>query len=322
MATALRSSQPGTRMPDRELTRVFHREIAPHIEALEAERKKGGARFMTTAVAFACAIMIMLGVLWPIDPGWAAVATVFALALGIGVLGSQQRKFRHRVRDLVMPAICKVAGDLQHGTGDAPGIPFDDLERLGLLGNHNRRTVDDVFEGRHRDTGFVMAEVRLRYRSRGRRSRTRTVFRGLIFAIEVPREIPAKILIARDSGTVGNWLKAWIKGFSGLERVSFPHPDFEKRFAVYSDRAVVTRDTISPSMCDALVALAEGHEGRPIQGAFQGRWFYLTMPKRGDQFRLGSLFRSLDGLKDEAERVLQDVRIVHRVIDTLHGDRR
>jgi hypothetical protein len=98
MATALRSSQPGTRMPDRELTRVFHREIAPHIEALEAERKQGGARFMTTAVAFACAIMIMLGVLWPIDPGWAAVATVFALAIGIGVLGSQQRKFRHRVR--------------------------------------------------------------------------------------------------------------------------------------------------------------------------------------------------------------------------------
>jgi hypothetical protein len=322
MATALRSSQPGTRMPDRELARVFHREIAPHIEALEAERKKGGARFMTTATAFACAIMIMLGVLWPIDPRWAAVATVFALVIGIGVLGSQQRKFRHRVRDLVMPAICKVAGDLQHSTGDAPGIPFDDLERLGLLGNHNRRTVDDVFEGRHRDTSFVMAEARLRYRSHGRRSRTRTVFRGLIFAIEVPREIPAKILIARDSGTVGNWLKAWLKGFSGLQRMSFPHSQFEKHFALYSDRAVVTRDTITPGMCDALVALAEGHQGRPIQGAFQGRWFYLTMPKRGDQFRLGSLFRSLDGLKDEAEQVLQDVRIVHRVIDTLHGEHR
>jgi hypothetical protein len=27
-------------------------------------------------------------------------------------------------------------------------------------------------------------------------------------------------------------------------------------------------------------------------------------------------------LKVEAERVLRDVRIVHRVIDTLHGDRR
>jgi hypothetical protein len=45
------------------------------------------------------------------------------------VLGSQQRKFRNRIRDLVMPAICRVAGDLQHSAGEAPGIPFDDLER-------------------------------------------------------------------------------------------------------------------------------------------------------------------------------------------------
>ena len=46
---------------------------------------------------------------------------------------------------------------------------------------------------------------------------------------------------------------------------------------------------------------------------------HLTLPKRRDQFRLGSLFRSLDGLEAEAEQVLHDVRIVHRVIDTLHG---
>ena len=68
-----------------------------------------------------------------------------------------------------------------------------------------------------------------------------------------------------------------------------------------------------------MVELAEAHAGQPIQGAFRLGWFYLTLPKRRDQFRLGSLFRSLDGLEAEAEQVLHDVRIVHRVIDTLHG---
>jgi hypothetical protein len=69
-----------------------------------------------------------------------------------------------------------------------------------------------------------------------------------------------------------------------------------------------------------MVALAEAHEGQAIQGGFRLQWFYLTIPwKRRDQFRLGSLFRSLDDLEEEAHRVLQDVRIVHRVIDTLHG---
>jgi hypothetical protein len=221
-----------------------------------------------------------------------------------------------------MPAVCRAVGDLSHSVGHAPGIPFDHLKALGLLPRHNRQQIDDVFEGRHRDTGFVMAEARLRQRSGGRRSQTRTVFRGLILAIEAPREIPARILIAREAGAIGNCLKGWIKGFSGLERVSLPHPAFEARFEVYSDDATVARDVVGPGFCDAMVALAEAHKRRPIQGAFQGRWFYLTMPKRGDQFRLGSLLRPLSGLKDEAERALKDVQIVHRVIDTLHGNRR
>ena len=319
MATALRSPPAGPR--DRQLARLFQREIAPQLPALEAERAQRRARFITTAIIFAAGIPILPGVLWPLEPGWAVLATVIALALGVHALGSQQRRFRHRVRDLVMPAICQAVGDLEHSAGSAPGIPFDDLESLGLLPRHNRRRVDDVFEGRHRNTGFVMAEARLRQRSSGRRSRTRTVFRGLIFAIEVPRNVPARILVAREAGAFGNRLKGWIKGFSGLERVPLPHPAFEAHYEVYSDDPAVARDVVGPAFCEAMVALAEAHDGQAIQGAFRLHWFYLTFPNRRDQFRLGSLFRALDDLEEEADRVLQDVRIVHRVIDTLHGDR-
>jgi hypothetical protein len=319
MATAFRSSSTGSSAPDWRLDRVFRREVAPHLKMLEAERVQGRSRFITTAVGIVCVLMVLVGALWPLDHAWAAIAVVVVLALGVNRLASQQLRFRHRVRDLVMPAICETVGDLQHSTGDAPAIPFHELERLGLLPDHDRRIVDDVFEGRHRDTAFVMAEARLRYRSHGRRRRTRTVFQGLIFAIEAPGEIAAPILIGRDAGTLGNHLTGWIKGFSGLKRVMLPHPAFEALFAVYSDRPQIARGTIGPGMCDALVALAEAHHGRPMQAAFRGRWFYLTMPRRGDQFRLGSLFRSLDGLGAEAQRVLEDVRIVHRVIDTLHG---
>jgi Protein of unknown function (DUF3137) len=320
MAIALRPSQAGSSAPDARLAELFRREIAPHLEALEAERARARARFIATAIVFALGIAALVALTSPVESGWSMLASVIALALGANALGSQHRKFRHRVRDLAMPAICAAVGDLQHSTADASAIPFDDLERLGLLPRHNRRMIDDVFEGRHRDTRFVMAEARLRQRSTGRRSRTRTVFRGLILAIEVPREVRARILVAREAGAIGNRLNGWIKGFAGLERVSLPHPTFEGRFEVYSDDPPAAREVVGPGFCDAMRALADAHPGRPIQGAFRGRWFYLTMPKRGDRFRLGSLFRSLDGLAAEMERVLQEVRIVHRVIDALHGD--
>jgi hypothetical protein len=319
MATVLRPTPAGSRDP--RLKRLFQREIAPQVPALEAERAQGRTWFIITALAFALAIPILVALLWPVDPGWAILAAVLMLVFGLHMLGAEQRRFRHRLRDLVMPAVCQAAGDLRHSAGSAPGIPFDELESLGLLPQHNRRTIDDVFEGRHRDTEFIMAEARLRQRSSGRRSRTRTVFRGLIFAIAVPRDVRARILIARESGAIGNRLKGWIKGFSGLERVLLPHPAFEARFEVYSDDRAVVQATVTPAFCDALVELAEAHAGQPIQGAFRLGWFYLTLPKRRDQFRLGSLFRSLDRLEAEAEQVLHDVRIVQRVIDTLHRAR-
>jgi hypothetical protein len=317
MATIYRSAQAGSR--DVQFARLFRREIAPHVPSLEAERVQGRARFITTAIAFACGIPMVLYVLWPLEPVYAGVAGILMLALGLHMLGAEQRRFRDRVRGLVMPALCQLMGDLRHSAGETPDIPFEQLESLGLLPRHNRRRIDDVFEGRHRDTDFVMAEARLRYRSGGRRSRTRTVFRGLIFAIRVPREVPARILIARESGRVGNRLKAWIKGFSSLERVSLPHPAFEARFEVYSDSPALARDVVGPAFSDAMVALAEAHQGEPMQGAFRAHWFYLTIQKRRDQFRLGSLFRPLDTLEAEAERALHDVQIVHRVIDTLRG---
>ena len=320
MATAFSSPPAGARAPERRLAQIFRREVAPHVAALDAERARRRDQFLATAIGFALTLPALVGALWPLGRDWALLVGVVGVAIAANVLAQQQRSFRHHLRALVMPAICRAIGGLQHRTGEAPAIPFDDLERLGLLPPHDARRIDDVFAGRHRDTAFVMAEARLRRRrSGGRHSRTRTTFRGLILAIEVPREIPAPILIARDAGALGNRFRGWLKGCQGLPRVALPHPAFEARFEVYGERAEVVRETIAPGVCDALVALAESHPGEAMQGAFQGRWFYLTLARRSDQFRLGSLFRSLDGLEQEAGQVLHDIQIVHQVIDTLHG---
>ena len=313
------SPRAGARTPARRLAQIFRREVAPQIAALDAERARRRGKFRATASGAALALPALVGALWPLGHDWALLVGVVGLAIAANVLAQQQRSFRHHLRALVMPAICRAIGGLQHRTGAAPEIPFAELERLGLLPQHDARRIDDVFTGRHRDTTFVMAEARLRRRGSGRHSRTRTVFRGLILAIEVPREIPAPILIARDAGALGNRLKGWLKGFRGLERVTLPHPAFEARFEAYGEQVAMVRATVSPGFCDALVTLADGHPGQAMQGLFQGRWFYLTLARRGDQFRLGALFRSLDGLEQEAGQVLHDIQIVHRVIDTLHG---
>jgi hypothetical protein len=319
MASAAFRLRADSRSPSRRFADLFRREVAPHVERLEAERERQRHSCLAVILATGGVAIGALVVIWPVNPTIGLVVALALGALGFGLQGYLRNQFSSELRKLVMPAICQAIGGLTHQVGGQAGIDLEELTDLGLLPSHNRRVIDDVFTGRHRDTGFTMIEARLRRRGSGRRRRTRTVFRGLILQIETPKPIPARILIARDSGALGNRLKGWLKQISGMQRIAVPHPAFEERFELYADRPDLALETVSPAFCDTMVALAEAHDDKPLQGAFAGRHFYIAMPRSGDQFRLGSVFRPLDDLEAEAGRVLHDVQIVHRVIDTLHG---
>jgi hypothetical protein len=220
-----------------------------------------------------------------------------------------------------MPAVCGAIGDISYDVGAAPDLDLGRLAQVGLVPRHDRVRIDDAFHGRHRDTGFTMAEVRLRRHGRGRRRSSHTVFRGLMFAIEVPRPVPARILIARDGGLVGNGLGGWMKGFDGMQRVELPDEAFEARFELYADRPEVARASVTPALCANLVALAAAQGGARFQAAFTDGRFFMALRRRGDRFRVGWLFRPIEELESEAACLLDEVQIVHRLIDHLHGDR-
>ena len=78
---------------------------------------------------------------------------------------------------------------------------------------------------------------------------------------------------------------------------------------------------MTPELCANLVTLAAAQDGAPFQAAFADGRFFVAMRRRGNQFRIGSVLRSTDLLEDEAARLLEEVQIVHRLIDYLHGDR-
>ena len=319
MASASSRLRADSRSPSRRFSELFRLEVAPHVERLEAERRRQRHSCLAVILATGTVAIGSLIVLWPVSREIAFVLALGLGALGFALQGHLRHQFTGELRKLVMPAICRAIGGLTHQVGGPTGIDLEELVDLGLLPGHDRRAIDDVFTGRHRDTGFTMIEARLRRHGGGRRRSTRMVFRGLVLQIETPKPVPTRILIACDSGSLGNRLKGWVKRIGGMERVAVPHPAFEERFELYADQPALALQTVSPAFCDAMVALAEAHDGKALQGAFAGRNFYLAMPRRGDQFGLGSVFRPLDDLEDEAGRVMHDVQIVHRVIDTLHG---
>lgn len=313
MATALTRSRgrDGAR-----LSAMFEREVAPELPALEGARRR--YRLIYIAAVAAMLGAVFLAVLWIRDPSGAFYVVGLAVLLGLLAMQGAQRAYGVRVRRAAMPAICSTIGDIEHSIGDAAEIDLDDLARVGLVPSHRRQRVDDVFRGRYRATGFTLAEVRLR-RTGTRQRRNHTVFRGLVMAIEVPRPVRARILIAKDAGRIVNSLKGWFKSFGEMQRVPLADQAFEERFELYADQPDRARATMTPELCANLVALSQSHDG--MQAAFTGDRFFVTIPKRGDLFRIGSLFRPADTLEQDAAGVMEEVRIVHRLIDHLHGDR-
>ena len=316
MAAALKRT---AEQAEHRLAKLFRREVTPNLAELERHRRQHRLSYLALLAGMLGGIFLVF--LLAQNLHHALTGNVVVLALGLLLMQGIERSYRNRVRRTVMPAICGAVGDLNHGTGAAPDLSLDRLAQIGLVPDHNRARIDDVFCGRHRETGFTMAEVCLRRQRPGRRRGSSTVFRGLIFAIEVPRAVPACILIARDGGLLGNGLRGWIKRLDGMQRVMLPDQVFETRFELYADRPEVALATVTPALCANLVALAEAQDGALFQAAFADGRFFVAMRRRGDQFRVGSLFRSADQLENEAMLLLQEVQIVHRLIDYLHGER-
>ena len=317
MAAVLSRTRVG--QAERRLSKLFRREVGPSLAELERRRRQHRLGYLVAFAGMLGGIFLVFLLVQSLQHALFAGALV--LALGLVLMQWAQRSYANQVRKAVMRAICGAIGDLSHDVGAAPDLDLDRLAQVGLVPDHARQRIDDVFCGRHRETGFTMAEVRLRRVGRGRRRRSHTVFRGLIFAIEVPRPVSARILIARDGGLIGNGMTGWIEGFGGMQRVALADEAFEARFEIYADRPEVALATVTPELCANLVALAAAQDGAPFQAAFADGRFFVAMRRRGNQFRIGSVLRSTDLLEDEAARLLEEVQIVHRLIDYLHGDR-
>ncbi|MCA8932856.1 MAG: DUF3137 domain-containing protein [Rhodospirillaceae bacterium] len=257
----------------------------------------------------------------------AVIAPFLASVLAAG----PRQTYKDTAANALVPAICDRLGGLSYAR--SPG-GFDGIARftdLGVVGGFQQKysTVSDQIAGSHRHTGFRLAEAELRRRTRinntfaggpGRNTGTTAVFAGLLFVIDVPREIAGRILIARDQGAVGNALSGVFKQFGGRERVRFDDPEFEQRFQVYASGQEPARAVLGEGLRRTFCAIDDMFRRRGLQAAFDGRDFLLAVktPNRlADAF---AVFKPIENPSKIVAKVVNRLTLAHRVIDHLHGE--
>lgn len=237
--------------------------------------------------------------------------------------------YRTAARDAVTPLVCEAIGGMTRGSGAAYEV-LGRLRSLPIVAPFAHHALDDVFTGSHDGTDFVLAEIRLFNMStrtsgtgqnRTTTTKESTVFKGLLFLIETPAAIPSRI-IAR--GPRIPWLCDWRPASSTLERLGFrrvavPDAGFSRHLSLWAEDGEAALGVVGPGLAGTLARLAATAGWRRIDAGFSGTRFMLLLPKAGNSFSVGGLYRPVERLGEEAHRLMDEIMVVHRLIDVLKG---
>ena len=187
---------------------------------------------------------------------------------------------------------------------------------------------DDAFAGTHDGIAFAMLELHLKKVTRRgggsghnlrRSTRTRTVFRGLLFVIATPRPIPVPILMRGPRLWFGTPWRLGDSDLVGMQRIDIPDEAFARHLSLWTRDRTRAAEIVTPRFVSVMARLAASAGRKGIDAALDIDQFLLLLPRRGDQFKVGGLFRSVSRLRLDAHRVMDEILVVHRLIGTPKG---
>lgn len=317
---------------DAGFSKVFHERVRRPLMALDAERlRRRNAALSWSIGAIALGLAIAVPLLWGFPDSSAAffiaiLAAILAAAVALGAWGLHSSAWTGAVAETVMPAVTDHVGQVSYDKEAGAGFPLGAVRHLGLVGPYDDTSLSDRLEGQHQGTGFVLVEAKLTKAKRKAdgKKHTTTVFKGLLFQIDVPITAPGKILIARDRGALGNSVSGLFQGDRGrgLPRVAFDHNDFERMFEVHAEDPEGARAFMPPGFLNTLLQIARregGGTSKPMVAGFDGDAFYLALYRKRDFLRMGGLTTPVATMEAELHAIFDDIEVVHRIIDRLHG---
>ena len=175
-----------------------------------------------------------------------------------------------------------------------------------LLPGHQRRSFEDLWEGRAAGYAFSLHEAHLQERrGSGKSRRWVTVFRGAIVSVAFERPFHGTTLLARNgqfSRVFGGARDSIKLDGRELQRADMVGPDFEDRYDVYTTDQTEARWLIHPEYIERLLRLESLFRGKGSAVVFTGGDMILAL-EGGNLFESGSLDPQAD--RDMVARTIE-----------------
>lgn len=298
---------PSSGRPQFEGYAAFHEErVAPFLADREIVRRRAVNEFAMIIAASAVAA-VLLGLLLPFGDSNAQFAVIAFAMLAIGA-GARLEKTRREITHGLLERITAKFGFTYRGSIGRPGFATDFM-RLKLLPQFNREEWEDEVAGDYSGVEFRLCEAHLKFKTSGKRSSTRTVFRGQLLAIDYPKRFAGSTILLRDAGL----LNVLGKPSKSHSRVGLGSLAFEKAFEAWSTDQVEAHDLLDPVVLERFMELERLFGGKKLRAAFDGGKLLIAI-ETGDRLSLGTMFSPIDSA-DRANRILKEFDLIFDLID-------
>ncbi len=293
---------------------VYAAKIEPELQARELDRE-GAVRAFWLRLGLGMVVTgVLAGLAWAwLDRTAPSQAMVRLLQLtAIGIAGSAwiawrplKRVGQETKRD-VLGALCAPMG-VTYALDRFDPPSFDRFCTLGMLGESNERSFEDLFQGTRDGCAFALYEANLRRRA-GKSAVQ--VFRGQLIRIGFPKRFLGTTIVLRDAGFFNRF-----KHFPGMQKVGLGDAGFERTFEVYGSDQVEARFLVHPAFMQKLLDLEAAYKGANLRCAFEGGDLLLAV-EGPDMFEIGDLFENLVN-RERARKLDADLGRVLGLIDAV-----
>ncbi|MEM8797993.1 MAG: DUF3137 domain-containing protein [Pseudomonadota bacterium] len=308
---------------ERGFSKVYDEKIAPYFRVMEGKRQEAVRENKKwVLIVFSITLMITALTSFFISPWLGLFPFVFVGAATIFVFSMRGGHLKQEMNSHIRPILCDFLGGMRiHDKPALEAFSMAALRDLNVLPGADRSNLGPVISGRWREVSYLLVKAHLEeeYRDSDNDTRRRTVFRGIVLSIECPTEMPEVVFLA-DYGETVNKLFAWAaRQKRPDQKLSFPDPEFEKVFEVYTDDLDRAQKLLDPSFGQKLLEFSKDYQGgkHHVSAAFKARRFYMALDLTHDFMNFDVINRPLSEANDKIHAALADLMIPRRIIDTL-----
>ncbi|MBT8470996.1 MAG: DUF3137 domain-containing protein [Marinicaulis sp.] len=306
---------PSTREEFQSFRSFYAEELAPFLQRHEELRKS--TLYGIVAIVAVAGSVFLAALVFTHDGMTIRPFLLWGSAiLGSGAATARFTKTRNKITKGLLKRITAHLGFDYKREAKRPDF-LEDLNRLGLIRRFNIEDWEDSVSGARHGLNFQLCEAHLKYRSRGKKKSTRTVFHGQFLAIDYPTEFLGETVIKRDVGILNRLSKPG-KKFSNVGLVS---AKFEKAFEAWSTDQVEARELIDPVMLERFEELDRLFDGAKFRAAFTGAKLLVAI-EVGDALNMGTMFQKLDN-PQRINKILKEFDLIFDLIDVavkrVHG---